>query len=421
MKKLLSLILLGLCLSTNILGQITKRVLFLGNSYTYVNNLPQVIGSIAKASGDSLYFDSNTPGGYTFQQHVTNSTSIAKIVQGNWDFVVLQEQSQFPSFPLSQVETDVFPYAKLLDSTINANNICAETVFYMTWGRKNGDSSNCASWPPVCTYLGMDSLLSLRYRMMADSNHALLSPVGAVWKYIRQNYPTMELYNLDQSHPSTIGTYAAACCFYTTLYRKNPLLISYNFGLPGVDATNVRTAVKSVLYDNMQKWNIGKFDAKAEFSFSKISNSKFRFTNTSKNASHYYWNFGDGDTSTNPNPDHTFSGSGNYIVTLIAYECNFSDTTHQIVNITPNGIANGIEQKLINFFPNPISETLFIDLENYAIEDIAITDAIGRKCFPKISREIKTMRIDFSQLPNGIYFVSLKGASQIVTKKIIKQ
>lgn len=87
---------------------------------------------------------------------------------------------------ISQVETDVFPYAHYLDSVINFYNPCVETAFYMTWGRKNGDASNCSFWPPVCTYDGMDSLLNLRYRMMADSNASILSPVGAVWNYIRK-------------------------------------------------------------------------------------------------------------------------------------------------------------------------------------------------------------------------------------------
>ena len=151
-----------------------KRVLFLGNSYTYVNDLPALTRDIAASMGDTLEIDSNTPGGYTFQMHTTNTTSLNKIMQGNWDFVILQEQSQLPSFPYSQVETECFPFAEFLDSVINQYNTCGETMFYMTWGRKNGDASNCALWPPVCTYNGMDSLLRLRYCMMTDSNNAVV-------------------------------------------------------------------------------------------------------------------------------------------------------------------------------------------------------------------------------------------------------
>jgi hypothetical protein len=132
-------------------AQNTKRVLFLGNSYTSVNNLPLLVKNIALSTNDTLIIDSNTPGGYTLQLHTTNTTSQSKLMAGNWDFVVLQEQSQLPSFPDDQVAVEVFPYAKYLDSVINQYSPCAETVFYRTWGRKVGDASNCGSWPPVCT------------------------------------------------------------------------------------------------------------------------------------------------------------------------------------------------------------------------------------------------------------------------------
>lgn len=110
-------------------AQQTRAALFLGNSYTYVNDLPKMIADVALTTGDTLIYDSNTPGGYTLQQHSTNATTLAMISTGAWDFVVLQEQSQLPSFPIEQVEVEVFPYAALLDSLISQANPCTETVF----------------------------------------------------------------------------------------------------------------------------------------------------------------------------------------------------------------------------------------------------------------------------------------------------
>ena len=162
-------------------AQITKHALFLGNSYTSVNNLPALTAAVATSAGDTLIYDSNLIGGYTLQQHSVDATSLSKIMLGTWDYVVLQEQSQLPSFPISQVETNVFPYARKLDSIINLYNPCAETMFYMTWGRKTGDSFNWPTCPPGCTSSVMDGLLHLRYVMMADSNTAAAWAVGAVW------------------------------------------------------------------------------------------------------------------------------------------------------------------------------------------------------------------------------------------------
>ena len=85
------------------------RVLFLGNSYTAFNSLPSLTRLLALSLGDTIEVSSNTPGGYTFNGHSTDLTSMTLIQQGNWDYVVLQEQSQLPSFPPSQVNTESRP------------------------------------------------------------------------------------------------------------------------------------------------------------------------------------------------------------------------------------------------------------------------------------------------------------------------
>ncbi len=269
-------------LSIPAFSQTTKRVLFLGNSYTNVNNLPQMVATVALSTNDILIFDSNTPGGYTLKGHSTDATSLAKIKAGNWDFVVLQDQSQLPSFPINQVKADVFPYAKSLDNVINTYNSCSETIFYMTWGKKNGDASNCSYWPPVCSYEGMDSLLHLRYMMMADTNNAIVSPVGAVWKYLRQNYPQIELYQADESHPSLAGSYAAACSFYTTIFRKNPELITNDYTLSAADAAIIRSAVKTIVYDHLLDWHVGEYDPIADFGYNTSINQTVTFNNQLK-------------------------------------------------------------------------------------------------------------------------------------------
>ena len=236
------------------------NVLFLGNSYTASNNLPNIVSNIANSMGDFLFAESNTIGAGTLQMHVDNSNSNNLIGMGDWDYVVLQEQSQYPSFPLWQVEQSVFPYASQLSQLVQEYNNCAETVFFMTWGRENGDTNNCANWPPVCTYEGMDDLLHERYLMMANQNEALVSPVGAVWRHIRDNNYNFALYSSDGSHPSALGSYVAGICFYTTLFQKDPTNIPWNgndnWNISDTDASIIKQIVKSVVYDNFTNWNI---------------------------------------------------------------------------------------------------------------------------------------------------------------------
>ena len=122
------ILILALIFSISAFAQ--KKILFLGNSYTAVNNLPNLLYQMALADGETIIFDSYTPGGYTLQQHSNDVTALAKINSQAWDVVVLQEQSQLPSFPPFQVITDVLPFAKKLDSLIHVNNPCTQTVFY---------------------------------------------------------------------------------------------------------------------------------------------------------------------------------------------------------------------------------------------------------------------------------------------------
>ncbi len=383
----------------------TKRALFIGNSYTYVNNLPQAIADLALSVGDSLLFDSNTIGGYTLAQHSTNATTLSKIANGNWNFVVLQEQSQLPSFPISQVLTDVFPFARTLDSTIKIYNACAETMFYMTWGRKNGDASNCSFWPPVCSYNGMDSLLNLRYRMLADSNQSLLSPVGKVWNYIRLNYPLIDLYQSDESHPTVYGTYAAACCFYAVIFRKDPSLITNDYGLTSLDANNIRNAAKVIAFDSLLTWHIGEYDPLANFQFTQSSGRQVTFINNAINCDKYTWDFGDGDTSTNMNPIHTYNLDGNYIVTLIGNKCDKIDSTQQTISINSTGLSiKNIQQNIAEIYPNPALTSLY--LKTNEASSYRMINFLGIEMKRELILSSK-QKIDVSYLKSGIYILQL--------------
>jgi trimeric autotransporter adhesin len=257
MKKILILIFIF----SSFLGYSqTKKVLFIGNSYTYGHDMPLIVGDLASSTGDNLIIDSSTPSSYSLMEHSTNSVTLGLIHQGGWDYVVLQEYSQWPSQPLAWVEENVYPYVQFLDDEINSYNPGAETVFFMTWGRRDGDPSRCYVLPEVCTYVGMDDLTRERYMYMAQAYHGIVSPVGAVWRYLRENYPSIELFIADGSHPSEAGSYAAACCFYTTILRKDPTLITFNYTLSASDANIIKNAVRTIVYNNLLTWHIGEYD-----------------------------------------------------------------------------------------------------------------------------------------------------------------
>jgi len=419
-KNVLSLI---LCVSflllsiSQVLSQ-TKRILFVGNSYTSVNNLPQMVASVANSVGDNVIFDSSAPGGYRFMDHSTNATTLQKIALGTWDFVVLQEQSQYPSFPDWQVEEEVYPYAQFLNNTITNANPCTETAFYMTWGRKNGDAQNCPNLPEVCTYLGMDNLLNARYRTMAQDNNAIVSPVGAVWRYIRQNFPTIELYQADGSHPSVAGTYVAACTFYTVMFREDPTLITFNSTLSTVDAQTIRAATKTIVYNNLLEWRVGQYDPSAQFTYT-TTGGQVSFNNTSTNATTYLWNFGDGTTSTLNNPSHNYTTTGNYTVQLKATKCGVDNFKIQTVTIN---LLDTQFQELKNFnikiYPNPAHSILNIESKNnLVIDKIKVYDLFGKLL---IENSKNTNQVSVEGLSNGVYIIEVGTGGNSVKSKFIK-
>jgi hypothetical protein len=399
-------ILFLLCLSTctaSLNAQQRKRVLFIGNSYIATNNLPQMLRNMALSAGDTLEFDSNTPGGFRFMQHAGNTTTLNKIQAGNWDFVVMQEQSQLPSFPLSQVQNDVFPYARQLDSIIKAFNPCAETIFFNTWGRKNGDASNCPNWPPVCTYEGMDSLLAMRYKMMAEENNALLAPAAQVWRFLRVNHPEIELYQGDGSHPSANGTYAAACAFYSTIFRKPANLISNNAGINANHATIIRLASDSIVFQNMSAWFIGEYDPKAIFE-TIINEREVSFVNNSMFASNYFWDFGDGQTSEDELPIHTYSDDGIFTIKLQVSQC--VKTSIDSIQIEILSLSNKHLEKetLITVFPNPAKSDLNISTKGKSLGNFYLIDHLGRKMYEGFNNESSVI-INFSYPLSGVHYL----------------
>lgn len=383
----------------------TQSVLFVGNSYTYYNNMPQLVANMALSLGDTLIFDSNTPGGHTFQQHTTNTTTLNKIGQGGWDYVVLQEQSQLPSFPINQVETGVLPFAAQLNDLILESSPCAETIFYMTWGRKNGDAGNCPNWPPVCTYQGMDDLLYERYMLMADLNDGIVSPVGALWRYIRDNHPGIDLYNPDESHPSALGSFASACAFYTVIFRKNPALSDYNFNLPADMAATIRNAAEVVIFNNLSQWNVGEYDLTSSFETNITPGLPVEFNNLSVNATSYLWNFGDGNSSVEENPTHIYNESEIYNVQLTTYtECDSAVSSTEVNVVVLN--APQIEESWINIYPNPVRDFLNIDNQSKMMTNIILMNTTGVAIWQSNQRTFETT-LNLSHLPAGLYLLQI--------------
>ncbi len=248
----LSLILLASLVTTTASAQMTD-VLFLGNSYTNVNNLPSLVEGLALSGGHAFYEERNTPGGNTLgapqgsgSSHSTNSTSLGQINSRAWDVVVLQEQSVIPSVPCSRTGW-MFPGAASLDATITANDASTRVMLYQTWGRKNASSwCLCTDCENFANYGAMQDELTEGYQQCAALIGAEVAPVGEAWRLAQLADPALELYAADGSHPSLAGSYLAACVFYREIFGETPVGLSFDAGLDPAIAAFLQTVAASV-------------------------------------------------------------------------------------------------------------------------------------------------------------------------------
>jgi len=413
--KILCFCLLLICSAlSSVSAQKKLEALFLGNSYTYVNDLPGLIKQIALSHGDTLITDQNTPGGYTLQGHSTDAISLGKINSRPWDYVILQEQSQMPAFPPAQVALEVYPYADSLNKYIKANDTCTQTVFYMTWGRKNGDASNCAFYPPICTYEGMQASLRESYLHMGQTLNAIVSPVGVVWKRVRNEGDSIELYSSDESHPSLAGSYMAACTFYATLFQKSALGSYVPSGLNPATALHLQQYASTIVFDSLGVWNIDTTKVKAAFS-TTLNQNILTITNNSQNATNYLWDFGDGQSQSGLVTNHTYGAIGDYTISLIAQNACASDLATHTIHVSVVGINHWIDPNAsLHLYPVPACDQLYIDTgeHNYSY---SIFNATGCEVIKGKSSPEK--RIDISALPEGMYFIRMIMDKTIFTEK----
>lgn len=404
MKSFLPLLLSAILFSS--IANATKReVLFIGNSYTA--GMTQVLQQLAQNLGDTLVVTEISPGGYTLQAHSTDMTTLNAIKQAKWDIVVLQEQSQRPSFSPTQVASDVYPYAKTLDGLIKQNHACTETMFYMTWGRKNGDAANCQFYPPICTYAGMQQRLRESYIEMAKDNNGVVAPVGATWKMLRDSVASIDLYQPDESHPSAAGTYLTACVFYASIFHKSPEGSTYYGGLSANDAQKIQYYTKKVTLDSLNHWQQHGDYTYANFIHTIGANNTVTFQNTSIKATNNAWAFGDGNNSTQTSPTHMYATKSKFAVTLTASNSCFSERKTDTVTLGTVNINQIHTEHSSIKIANVKAGIIQIIAPDYIGSTLSIFTIDGRKVIEKImSKKEETIQLE----PNiYIYSISQNG------------
>ena len=344
--------------------------------------------------------------------HAADPTTLNKIASSSWDFVTLQGQSQETSLGAAFLHVDVHPFAKALCDSIRSAHPCAEPLFYMTWGRENGDASNCSTSPWVCTYERMDSAIHYSYQELTDSNRCSLAPVGHVWRQFRRKWPGIGLYTSDGSHPNARGSYVAACTFYTLIFNKDPTAISFDHSLSPQIADSIRMLTKAYVYDSLALWEKSDQKANAAFQYS-VNGLQVQFTADRLAQDSLFWDLGDGTTATSSQPTHSYANAGTYTVRLRAYNCSDTVSSTQIVSIASQTGAREQANIITTLYPNPARDEVMIRSSS-AVLDVEVWSAFGR-------RHRLTQTSDFWLLPDipaGTYVLKINSVEGVSWNKI---
>ncbi len=177
---------------------INKKILFVGNSLTYTNNLPELVKQEALSRDIEIEVSMLAYPNYALEDHLNNGEVQNLIENGNYDFVVVQ---QGPSSQQDGIES-LLEFGSVFKSLCEQNN--AQLAFFMVW-------------PSRMYYYTYPGVIN-NYTQAAIANEAILCPVGEVWKAHFDATEDFSYYGPDEFHPSLIGSQVAAQVILDSLF-----------------------------------------------------------------------------------------------------------------------------------------------------------------------------------------------------------
>lgn len=179
-----------------------SRVLFVGNSLTFANDLPGMVSALARAAGHRLECETVAHPDFSLEDHWRQGDARQAIARGGWDVVVLQ---QGPS-ALRESRLLLVNYTRRFDAEIRKAG--ATTALYMVW--------------PAASRRGDAAAVSGSYTAAANAVRGTLLPAGDAFREAWRQDARLPLLGPDGFHPTTAGTYLAALVIYERLSGHPP-------------------------------------------------------------------------------------------------------------------------------------------------------------------------------------------------------
>ncbi len=390
-------------------AQDTTRVLFVGNSITYYNDMPFTVEAIANSKGDAAKVFMHAPGGTGFMHHVDNPALFDLIRQGSWDYVVLQPGSS-ESIAASATVEESLERIRLLQDSIYRYSPCAKTLFYQipygVWGSSPEDLE---------TYNNTIDKILENVSYWSDSTWSFFAPAGeAIRTAWNQDQSIMFWGSTGNVHPNERGSYIIACVFYATIFQKPSLGTNVVGSLSPDDAQAYQQLADTTVLNHLPDWRINVYNQLTDFEY-MLEEATVSFVSTSQYIDSLRWDFGDGYTSAQAEVTHTYTADGTYEVSLTTYQHGCKQEKTVSIEVDHLSVP-AFERHKSMVYPNPFA-TEFV-IQSYQGGDIRLFNLLGQDCTHLLSVSLHGDRVEVQAqvLPKGIYVLKYDGANILLRK-----
>lgn len=199
----------------------TVRILFIGNSHTYYNNMPEMVKGLAKADGIECEISSITASSYKLSKFANKTDAYgakvySALTTSKWDYVVLQENRK----TLVESETSMESSVSILHKLIK--DAGAKMVIYATHPDEVGNTFTVNSKSIYLTNFQIEQILTRRNFKVSNDYEGLVAASGTNFMRTIIDHPEIPVYRSDKLHPTVQGSYLAACTIYYTIFNKSP-------------------------------------------------------------------------------------------------------------------------------------------------------------------------------------------------------
>lgn len=186
-----------------VVAQRRVSILFIGNSLTYVNDVPELVKAVASCDSVTIAYKSICFPDYALEDHWNDGLAAKEIKKGIYDFLIMQQG------PSSQPEGRdlLVRYVKMFADVCKEHNTIP--VLYMVW-------------PSKARSFDFDGVFA-SYKLAADSVGGIFCPAGEAWRSLWKMSPDFQLYGRDNFHPGYKGSLLAAMMIYCSVAKKTDL------------------------------------------------------------------------------------------------------------------------------------------------------------------------------------------------------